>query len=1052
MHYSFAMDKQPPKKKRFWRKALYALLALPLLCVLGVIAWAATGPHSVAWVKQDILKNLNGNPDLFKVEIEDVVLQFDGWKDPLAIHAINSNILLPGGQLFTTIPDIDLRVDWWALLQGELVLSEIRVKSPSMYLHRSADGYVMIGNNEGESSHTVPVSVLLSGLNAGGAGKAQRPDIIIEEATLRLYSEKLKSSVDVNEGYIALRYFNESYLLNARLPLNYQQHFVVRLNGEYDLETTLYNLSASFDEMPLKFGCLWMDVCEGYQPLDALLEGTVDVSLSDDASLPRIAFAATTKNAKLGNKQWFAEPLEFTQLSLRGSLNLADDELHLAQLVGSTKDFSFKADGQLFYEQSPGTLLLNASLENMAVGKIAQYWPNGLAEQTREWVTTRITKGAVPLAELAVKLEPKHHESEFFPAEILSASIKVKDAELLALPGAPVFKKVNADVHFTGEGMTVKGSSARLGELSIQDIRVAMPNLNDPNVPTKTAFSFSGAVPDAITLLQSDAFTFDDTFGLSADAAKGAIEGKISLDFDAFSEKKSGDSINWDAVQYNVQTKLSDVFYPDFMGKADLGGLSATLQTDNKQFSLQGEGRIDGAALSGSMAKKSNQPMEYKAKGNVSAQLLTRYGLPVAPYVEGLLYVDAHVTDTALFPTVDATIDAKNALLKADDILWQKPSGMAARIAITTKPDSKQGQGIIYANIDAQNMQAIATLAVDPKSEALKRVDVSKLIYGENDLRVIYEPLQNGEFVELRGKQLDLRPHLAQETKQSISNFPPLHLVADLQQVLLANDQQFSNVRGKLFCTTERCNSAEMRGEISKEKSFLISIENNANNVRELDIFADDAGSFFRAFDIVGAMQGGVLEITGKYDDNKDGNPFAGRFLISDFVLKNAPVLGKILNLASLSGLFDTLSGKGMRFDKLAADLWFAKDVAKLSKAIMKGSSVGVTADGVVRIGEATIDMKGTVIPAYALNSLVGEIPVIGELITGGKHQGVLGVDYTVKGPYKKPVISVNPLSAFTPGFLRNIFDIFDAPDTGDIPVPDAAKEEIIRAPTPTLP
>ncbi|MGE3622934.1 MAG: hypothetical protein AB7H77_03535 [Bdellovibrionales bacterium] len=56
------------------------------------------------------------------------------------------------------------------------------------------------------------------------------------------------------------------------------------------------------------------------------------------------------------------------------------------------------------------------------------------------------------------------------------------------------------------------------------------------------------------------------------------------------------------------------------------------------------------------------------------------------------------------------------------------------------------------------------------------------------------------------------------------------------------------------------------------------------------------------------------------------------------------------------------------------------------------------------------------------VNRVLGAIPLIGDLRTGGDGQGVLGVTYTIKGPIEKPSVSVNPASLLTPGFLRNIF------------------------------
>ena len=201
----FSMKKLAITSLRTVKWLVIGLLILLLLSAGGLVVWVSTGPHSVAWVKDKFLQNLNSKPDLFNVKIEDVVVQFDGWDKPLGLHAVNTTVLLPGGQLFTSVPDIDLSIDWLAVLGGEIALDEVRVVSPSLYLHRSDEGLIMIGNNEGDSTHTVPLSVLLGGIDMGGSGTAVTPDIFIEDATLRLYSETLGSSINVVEGYVALR-------------------------------------------------------------------------------------------------------------------------------------------------------------------------------------------------------------------------------------------------------------------------------------------------------------------------------------------------------------------------------------------------------------------------------------------------------------------------------------------------------------------------------------------------------------------------------------------------------------------------------------------------------------------------------------------------------------------------------------------------------------------------------------------------------------------------------------------------------------------------------
>ena len=65
----------------------------------------------------------------------------------------------------------------------------------------------------------------------------------------------------------------------------------------------------------------------------------------------------------------------------------------------------------------------------------------------------------------------------------------------------------------------------------------------------------------------------------------------------------------------------------------------------------------------------------------------------------------------------------------------------------------------------------------------------------------------------------------------------------------------------------------------------------------------------------------------------------------------------------------------------------------------------------------------GTITPAYALNAALGDVPLLGDLITGGKGQGIIGVTFAMGGTVDKPSFQMNPVSAVAPGFLRKFFE-----------------------------
>jgi uncharacterized protein YhdP len=116
------------------------------------------------------------------------------------------------------------------------------------------------------------------------------------------------------------------------------------------------------------------------------------------------------------------------------------------------------------------------------------------------------------------------------------------------------------------------------------------------------------------------------------------------------------------------------------------------------------------------------------------------------------------------------------------------------------------------------------------------------------------------------------------------------------------------------------------------------------------------------------------------------------------------------------------LAGSGIPFSTLRGDFAYGEDRLVLDNLVAYGGAIGITSNGVVDVGRDRLDLQGTIVPAYALNSILGNVPVIGPLLLGGEGQGLFAANYQVTGPAADPQVSVNPLSALAPGFLRRLF------------------------------
>jgi len=112
-----------------------------------------------------------------------------------------------------------------------------------------------------------------------------------------------------------------------------------------------------------------------------------------------------------------------------------------------------------------------------------------------------------------------------------------------------------------------------------------------------------------------------------------------------------------------------------------------------------------------------------------------------------------------------------------------------------------------------------------------------------------------------------------------------------------------------------------------------------------------------------------------------------------------------------------------------------------IKRAIINGGAIGATAQGSLNTSNDQLNIRGTLIPAYGLNSLLGNVPLLGQVLMGGKGQGLFGLTFSMTGPLKDPKFTVNPISALAPGFLRLIFDLPNG--TGIPPARNKASRQI---------
>ena len=205
-----------------------------------------------------------------------------------------------------------------------------------------------------------------------------------------------------------------------------------------------------------------------------------------------------------------------------------------------------------------------------------------------------------------------------------------------------------------------------------------------------------------------------------------------------------------------------------------------------------------------------------------------------------------------------------------------------------------------------------------------------------------------------------------------------------------------------------------LKGNYSNNEIIEMSIYQIDKDKKTLHVISDRARPFIKNFDFVEGFEGGKLE----YESIISKDITNSSLIITDFKVSKVPALAKLLTLASLQGIADTLSGEGIRFESFEMKSNSKDNIMNIEDALAMGPAISILLEGYVDKGKV-VSLRGTLVPATKLNSIIATIPLVGDILVGKKTgEGVVGVSFKMKGPPKDIKTSVNPIKTLTPRFI----------------------------------
>lgn len=1032
---------------------MYGVTALAVLLGTGLV-WMSSDVRTLEFLKPYVQSAASSAFSPFVLETGKIhyTVDTDSWALVTGLQDVS---LRDGaGHRVAVFSQVNLDIGLFSLLSGSPRFETLEIVKPALHMTKQDNGRVTLSVTEQHDAHTpqterslpqeqeeeaMPASGLMAALKAIAV-----KTLVVRDAEWSISSRGEKVTYDVPRVTMVTHNRGDVFSIQFDARVREADQKTSRLTGSLDIHEAQERLSLS--AALSHFNIRLLAALHAYGPFlsgaDIRLNGTIALDASFQGELQKANLDLHAKEGRYSYAALFPEPVVIDTLRVKAAKAAHSDVLAIEQLKFVNEDMALKVNGEMALGTQGFGADVQAKIDGLRIARIGAYWPPGLSEDAREWVTTNLQAGEVSEATARLRIAPGALSAGDIPDDLLRADIAVKGATVSFLPGFDAVTQVNGNVIITASSLDIKADSGdfmRGTQLTAAHLRI--PDFAAPGIPMEFSLTLDATAPDVAEMIGPTRLDLASALKLDPEKITGKAKGKVDFALPLYSKEWPQDK---PYITYAVAAALDNVSQDGVLGKWDIAGMTGELAVDNTQLTLKTRTDLQGIASELAIMRDFGgaKATTYTLVADIPARQMPLFGFEVPEQIDGILGVDAKVRETDAQSVTKAKVNLSNTSVTVSELNYAKMPGVPAVLTITQ--EAKGQQNIVPEfSYTADDAKVAGSFTQDRKSGDFLSMDMKSIRLGRNDFAMTYRTAEGRKIISIRGALLDLSPPSMEEGKPPApkaaakADENPLDAVlnsridVDLEHIKMAPESGFSEVKGVIDCGVARCHHVSLASNTKGGTPFTFVI-GQEQGARRLHMASADAGGVIQALDISEHVVGGSLDFKGEFDDSTPASVLKGRLLITEFQVVKGPILAKLLSLASLTGFLDVLAGKGIAFSKLAANTSYSGTTLRIHDAKAFGSAIGITVKGRVRPFQSTMDISGTVVPAYAANSVIGKIPLLGTLLTGGDGGGFIAANYSMKGGSDDPDVMVNPLSLLTPGFLRNLFDVFDSPEAPD--------------------
>jgi hypothetical protein len=682
-----------------------------------------------------------------------------------------------------------------------------------------------------------------------------------------------------------------------------------------------------------------------------------------------------------------------------------------------------------------------ADIRQIPTDRLAEYWPVDLAAGGRAWALANLSLGSVDVG-TEFSLSSKGDDLSNIAVDRTAVLLAYRGLKVHYMPHMPELEGVsgkaryeNGTMHFDIDGGTAVG-------LAVTGATIGLTDLDDAAAKQYATIHMPIVGPAA----QVMAMLSRPKLGLPKDALfdpkriGGDAAGVLDLRFPLL------DDLAVDDVEIRATSALSGLSIKGVVPDLDLTDGVGKIAYADDRLNAAGQFKLDGHPVEVNIQElfspKSPFRQRYELKGTLPASLMAKAGLPSPePYVTGPVGATI-VYQTQRNRAVDITgkFDLKAAKVDGGLIGWEKAAGIDATLNLGVKLSA--AAKLLSADFEGKGNGLAAKGQIGfADGGTVQQLALSQLAVGRTDIALDWRRNATGSDFAVRGRALELaRVRQALKVRAESAAKQPgaaaarsegdTRLSVQIGQLLLQRGT-LGTVNGRAEIVGERLAAADLSVGAGKGSAVKITPEPGGRNVA---VFIPDFGLLLREAGWLDGLNGGDLNFQGRFDDSTAEPKLTGSLRLGPY--RMVKVAQPRPDIGSLNSAIEGLNRAGdalQQFDKLEARIVKVGDRVDISQGRTNGKSIGLTTEGWLDLARDTARLRGAVVPGFAVNNVLSNVPLLGPLLTGGKDGGMFAFTYKLEGPLDDLKSDVNMMSAMTPGALRELF----SPSIGPGPLPE---------------